>query len=117
LITSRYNGASEMFCDGQDVLLVDDPADDAELAAALQIVLDEAARRRLGAAARTTILPHSFQQNVEHILHIYQEILDRRCGLPHGYQVLESRIRGSDLPSGKRLGRRLLEIIGVGVKK
>ena len=30
LITSRYNGASEMFRDGEDVLLVDDPADDAE---------------------------------------------------------------------------------------
>src|SRR5208283_3706932 len=34
LITSRYNGASEIFRDGEDVLLVNDPADDAELAGA-----------------------------------------------------------------------------------
>ena len=96
LITSRYNGASEMFRDGQDVLLVNDPADDAELAGAMRILLDDSARRRLGAAARATILQHSFQRNVDQILEIYQEILDRRGGLPHGYQVLEARIGGDD---------------------
>ena len=97
LITSRYNGASEMFRDGEDVLLVDDPADDAELAGAMRTLLDDAARRRLGAAARATILQHSFQRNVDQILEIYQEILDRRGGLPHGYQVLEARIGGDGL--------------------
>ena len=93
LITSRYNGASEMFRDGEDVLLVDDPADDAELAGAMRTLLDDAARQRLGAAARATILQHSFHRNVDQILEIYQEILDRRGGLPHGYQVLASADR------------------------
>ncbi len=92
LITSRYNGASEMFTAGDDVLLVDDPADDKELATAMRALLDDGARRRLGAAARRTILQHSFQSNVDHILEIYREILESRGGLPHGYQVFAGRI-------------------------
>ena len=118
LITSRYNGASEMFRDGQDVLLVDDPADDAAMAGAMRILLDDSARRRLGEAARATILQHSFQRNVDQILEIYQEILDRRGGLPHGYQVLEARIGGDELrqAAGRRVAR-LLDILGAGVKK
>ncbi len=117
LITSRYNGASEMFCDGEDVLLVDNPADDAELAGAMRTLLDDSARQRLGAAARATILQHSFHRNVDQILEIYQEILDRRGGLPHGCQVLEARICGSNLRSGRPRGPRLLDILGAGVKK
>ena len=92
LITSRYNGASEIFRDGADVLLVNDPAADAAMAEAMRTLLDDAARRRLGEAARATILKHSFQRNVDQIMEIYREILDRRGGLPHGYQILEARI-------------------------
>ena len=92
LITSRYNGASEMFTAGDDVLLIDDPADDKELAAAMRALLDDGKRRRLGTAARRTILQHSFHRNVDQILEIYREILDRRGGLPHGYQVFAGRI-------------------------
>jgi UDP-glucose:(heptosyl)LPS alpha-1,3-glucosyltransferase len=106
LITSRYNGASEIFRDGEDVLLVDDPADDVELAAAMRTLLDDSARQRLGAAARTTILQHSLQRNVDQILEIYQEVLDRRDGLPHGYKVLQTRISGEGLPSGGPQGPR-----------
>ena len=91
LITSRYNGASEMFRNGEDLLLIDDPADEAAMAAAMRTLLDDAVRRRLGAAARATVLRHSFQRNVDQILEIYGEILDRRGGLPHGYRVLQTR--------------------------
>jgi UDP-glucose:(heptosyl)LPS alpha-1,3-glucosyltransferase len=93
LITSRYNGASEMFVEGEDVLLIDDPADDNALAAAMRTLLDDAMRQRLGAAARRTILQHTFQRNVDQILEIYRDILDRRGGLPHGYQVFAGRMR------------------------
>ena len=101
LITSRYNGASELFRDGQDLLLIDDPADDAELARSMQTLLDDAARRRLGAAAREKVMQHSFERNVDQILEIYQGILDRRGGLPHGYQVLQARIGGGEDSNGK----------------
>jgi UDP-glucose:(heptosyl)LPS alpha-1,3-glucosyltransferase len=106
LITSRYNGASELFRDGDDVLLVNNPADDAEMAGAMRMLLDGSARRRLGAAARTTILQHSFHRNVDQILEIYREILDRRGGLPHGYQVLEARIEGAGEKGRKGDGER-----------
>ncbi len=95
LITSRYNGASEMFTDGRDVLLVENPADDKELAAAMRTLLDDAARQRLGAAARQTVLRHSFRQNVDQIMEIYREILERRGGLPRGYQVFAGRVGSS----------------------
>jgi UDP-glucose:(heptosyl)LPS alpha-1,3-glucosyltransferase len=108
LITSRYNGAGEMFRDHQDVLMVNDPADAAELAAAMRVLLEDSSRRRLGEAARKTIERHSFQRNVDEILEIYQEILDRRGGLPHGYQVFEARVgsqdpRGGGMPERQRL--------------
>ena len=92
LITSRYNGASEMFTADKDLLLIDDPADDTQLAAAMQVLLDDGARQRLGTAARRTVLQHSFHRNVDQILEIYREILARRGGLPHGYQVFAGRI-------------------------
>ena len=95
LITSRFNGASEMFTEGQDVLLVDDPADDRELAAAMRTLLDDDVRRRIGAAARRTVSQHSFRRNVDEILEIYREILARRGGLPHGYQVFSGRVRST----------------------
>ena len=117
LITSRYNGASEMFRDGEDVLLVDNPADDAAMARAMQALLDDSARQRLGKAARTTILQHSFQRNVDQILEIYREILDRRGGLPHGYRILEARIGGESLRSNGPQGPQLLDILAPGVKK
>jgi UDP-glucose:(heptosyl)LPS alpha-1,3-glucosyltransferase len=104
LITSRFNGASEMFCDGHDVLLIDDPADDRELAAAMRALFQDADRRRLGEAARATILQYSFHRNVDQILEIYQEILDCRSGLPHGYRVLQARIGGDGLQRGAAAG-------------
>ena len=117
LITSRYNGASEIFHDGEDVLLVDDPADAAAMAAAMRILLDSSTRRRLGEAARATILQHSFHRNVDQILEIYDEILDRRGGLPHDYQLHAGRIEDGHRRSGKPPGSRLLDILEAGVKK
>ncbi len=117
LITSRYNGASELFRHGEDVLLVDDPADDAELAGAMRTLLDEPVRNRLGAAARASILQHSFHRNVDQILAIYQEIIDHRGGLPRGWQVLAARISGDDCRGSRLQNLRSSDILGAGVKK
>ena len=115
LITSRYNGASEMLHDGKDVLLLDDPADDAEAAEAMLALFDAATRRAMGAAARATILKHSFSRNVDQILKIYQEIIDRRGGLPHGYQVLQARTDEQDSRVRQRLHLGPAEDLAVGV--
>ena len=54
IVTTRCNGAAELFHDGRDVALVADPADDEAFAAAVEGLLDAAARRRMGDAARQT---------------------------------------------------------------
>jgi UDP-glucose:(heptosyl)LPS alpha-1,3-glucosyltransferase len=128
LITSRYNGASEMFTAGDDALLIDDPADDRELAAAMNALLSDETRQQMGAAARQTVLQHSFHRNVDQILEIYREILKRRGGLPHGYQVFAGRISarstgivrnpdGTPVEAGatRAAGIRLLDILQAGV--
>jgi UDP-glucose:(heptosyl)LPS alpha-1,3-glucosyltransferase len=123
LITSRYNGASEMFAVGRDVLLVDDPADDCALAAAMTTLLDDDARQRLGAAARQTVSQHSFRRNVDQILEIYREILARRGGLPHGYRVFSGRVRSTGfgrpqggVPSEAAVAARVLNALHEGVE-
>ncbi len=78
IVTSRSNGAAELFHDGVDARLLADPADAGELAASIRAVLDEPTRQRMGAAARQTVLAHSFERNVERILDVYEEVLDRR---------------------------------------
>jgi UDP-glucose:(heptosyl)LPS alpha-1,3-glucosyltransferase len=109
LITSRFNGASEMFTEGRDVLLVDDPADDCELAASMRTLLDDEVRGRFGAAARRTVSQHSFRRNVDEILGIYREILARRDGLPHGYRVFSGRVSANGQEPGQKA--RLAEIV------
>jgi hypothetical protein len=50
-------------------------------------------------------------------LEIYEEIIDRRGGLPHGCQVFEARIPGAHLHRGQPKDLRLLDVLGAGVKK
>ena len=45
VVTTRCNGAAELFHDGVDVLLASDPADAEELAGRVQLLMDAAARR------------------------------------------------------------------------
>jgi UDP-glucose:(heptosyl)LPS alpha-1,3-glucosyltransferase len=92
VLTSRYNGAAELFQEGRDVVLVSDPADPAELAGAMRGLLHGATRRRLGAAARQVALAHPFEQNVDEILQVYTEIVRGRSGLPPGYATFAARV-------------------------
>jgi UDP-glucose:(heptosyl)LPS alpha-1,3-glucosyltransferase len=98
VITSRYNGAAEMFRDPRDIRLVSDPADAGELAAAMCGLMDEPMRRRIGAAARQTTLAHSFQRNVDEILALYDEILRGRANLSRSHEILSTRIPAADGP-------------------
>lgn len=94
IITSRYNGAAELFHHGGNVRLISDPADAEELAVAMRTLMDAAVRHRIGAAARQIALAHTFSRNVDQLLELYREILRRRGYLPHGYAVLSARISG-----------------------
>jgi UDP-glucose:(heptosyl)LPS alpha-1,3-glucosyltransferase len=79
IITSRSNGAAELFHNGVDARLLDDPANVGELAASIRALLGEPTRQRIGAAARQTVLEHSFERNVDRIIDVYQEVLRRRA--------------------------------------
>ena len=64
VVTTRCNGAAELFHDGDDILLVADPADDETFAAAVEGLLDPAAHRAIGDAARRTATANTFDRNV-----------------------------------------------------
>ena len=62
IITSRYNGAAELFREPREIRLISDPGDARELAAAMAGLLDEPVRRRMGLAARQVALAHTFER-------------------------------------------------------
>ncbi len=73
-VTTRFNGAAELLTEGVDGSVLSDPADDAELAAALRPLLDLRVRRRMGDAARKLALKHTLDRNCDEIVSIYQQI-------------------------------------------
>ncbi|MGA2063451.1 MAG: glycosyltransferase family 4 protein [Thermoguttaceae bacterium] len=98
VLTSRYNGAAELFREGHEIALISDPADCGELAGAMRELLDAATRGRMGAAARQTALAHSFERNVDEILAVYAEVLRQRAGLPQGYATFAARVPAAEAP-------------------
>jgi UDP-glucose:(heptosyl)LPS alpha-1,3-glucosyltransferase len=97
VLTSRYNGAAELFREGHEIALISDPADPGELAGAMHGLLDAATRRRLGAAARQVALAHTFERNVDEILAVYAGILRKRAGLPRDYATLAARVAAEEV--------------------
>lgn len=75
VITTRFNGAGELIAPGTQGFVTDDPADDAELARCMAWLLDGPTRRRAGEAARALALRHSFDENVNRVLAVYDEVL------------------------------------------
>lgn len=73
-VTTLFNGAGELLTEGVDGYLMDDPADDAQLAAILQRLLDPSHSQRLGAAARRLALHHTLRRNCDEIEAIYREV-------------------------------------------
>lgn len=78
LVTSRYNGVAELLTDGQEGYVLQDPARADELVWRLESLLPPARRDAMGRAARQLALRHTFAQNVDEILAIYQQLSRRR---------------------------------------
>jgi len=76
--TRRYNGAAELFLEGSEILTVNEPTELDALYERIDGLFDEAARHKLGAAARKVALQHSFEENVAEILQVYDERSRRR---------------------------------------
>ncbi len=73
VVTSRYNGAAELFSHGKNGFVVRNPADPAELAGVLRTLLSGENRRRLAIAARDVAMRNTADQCFERIFQIYLE--------------------------------------------
>jgi UDP-glucose:(heptosyl)LPS alpha-1,3-glucosyltransferase len=78
VITTRFNGASELMTSGREAFVLDDPADVAALAARMEELLAPAQRAKMGAAGRAMAMEHTFEQQTTQFLGLYREIVSAR---------------------------------------
>ena len=78
VITSRYNGASELMHPLQEGFVIDDPHDHAHLAWCLAQMLDPARRRCCAQAARRTAAQWTFEHHYRQLLAILEDIAERK---------------------------------------
>lgn len=74
VITTRFNGASELMADGEHGFILSDPADIAGLAKKMGELLNPELRARMGAAARSLALEHTLEKQTGRFLALYREI-------------------------------------------
>ena len=73
VITSRFNGVSELIRTGENGFVVQDPLDSAAIGNCLQDLTDEAYRRSMGEQAAETAAAFTMQQNVCETLEVIQK--------------------------------------------
>ena len=81
VITSRVAGAAEFMNDGDDCLLLDDPADAGAIADKINLLLsDHELRNSMGRRARITAEKLSWEMVAEKTLQVYNSVLERKKG-------------------------------------
>jgi len=78
VITSRYNGVSELLTPGCEGDVVNDPADAAELRQALEPLMDRDRRRSMAIAARRLAEQQPLERNFGEIVRIYEQFRQSR---------------------------------------
>ena len=78
VITSRFNGASELMTQGREGFIVDDPADVATLATHMCELLDPARRATMGAAGRAMTMDHTLEHQTTEFLQLYADVIAAR---------------------------------------
>jgi UDP-glucose:(heptosyl)LPS alpha-1,3-glucosyltransferase len=78
ITTRRCNGAAELFRDGSEILLVEDPAAEDALYERAEALFDDRFRRELGRAARGVALRNKIERNVAEIVQLYERRAPRR---------------------------------------
>lgn len=73
VITTRYNGASELLTPPKDGLVIDDPHNAATLGSALTRMTDPAYRSAASQAARQTANRWTFEQHYQALLDVFRE--------------------------------------------
>lgn len=74
VVTSRFNGAGELFTPGSDGFICQDPGDSTELAALLAPLVDRQTHERMGVAARAMAEQHSLDENCQRIVDVYEQL-------------------------------------------
>jgi UDP-glucose:(heptosyl)LPS alpha-1,3-glucosyltransferase len=73
VITSRFNGAAELFREPGEGYVIDDPHDHARLALCMEQLLDGERRARCGAAARQRAAQWTFDHHYRMMLEVFAE--------------------------------------------
>ena len=74
VITTRFNGVSELMTNGGQGFVLDNPADAGALAEKMKRVCDSGVRRQMGDAARQLVAAHTFENQVDEFLALYRSI-------------------------------------------
>ena len=74
VITTSFNGASELLTQGENGFVIPDPADPLALAEKMTVLLDPALRSAMGASARRLALDHTLERQTAEFLSLYREI-------------------------------------------
>jgi UDP-glucose:(heptosyl)LPS alpha-1,3-glucosyltransferase len=80
VITTRYNGASELMSDGKEGYILDKPDDVPSLASMMEKLLDGELREKMGIAGRELVSNHSFEHQTTEVLELYDEIVRKKKG-------------------------------------
>ena len=83
VVTSRFNGAAELFFHAKNGWIVQNPQDDRELSQYLLALLDDGKRQQMGAAARELALRSTADECFERIFQLYLTIPNGRCHRDH----------------------------------
>jgi UDP-glucose:(heptosyl)LPS alpha-1,3-glucosyltransferase len=78
VITTRYNGASELLHPPREGYVIDDPHDHAHLAWALTQMLDPARRAACAQAARQTAAQWTFEHHYRQMLAVFADAAARK---------------------------------------
>ena len=78
VMTSRYNGASELLSPPHDGLVIDDPHDHGQLAASMTRLCDNEYRGACGQAAREAALRWTFEQHYRRMIQVFTEVAARK---------------------------------------
>ena len=78
VITTRYNGASELMSPPREGFLIDDPHQHHELAAAISHFFDPAKRQACGQAGRKSAGQWTFEHHYRQMLDVFHEARERR---------------------------------------
>jgi UDP-glucose:(heptosyl)LPS alpha-1,3-glucosyltransferase len=78
VITTRYNGASELMVDGREGFIVDSPDQIERLAESMGRLLDADLRRLMAHAARPAVAEHSLERNFREIMAVLEKVAARK---------------------------------------